>query len=58
MTEIEASKEVVSAVTSVASAPAAAAKKLTDRQLDKVVKQIEFYFSDSNLPRDACVSIL
>ena len=27
--------------------------KLTDEQVDKIVKQVEFYFSDANLPTDA-----
>lgn len=39
-----------------AAKPAAAKKgKLTDRQTKNALAQIEFYFSDSNLPRDACV---
>jgi La-related protein 7 len=28
-------------------------KPLTDEQVDKIVKQVEFYFSDANLPTDA-----
>ena len=30
-----------------------APKPLTDEQVDKIVKQVEFYFSDANLPTDA-----
>ena len=39
-----------------AAKPAAAKKgRLTERQTKNALAQIEFYFSDSNLPRDACV---
>lgn len=39
-------------------APAAAAPKepLTELQRERARKQIEFYFSDSNLPRDKCAA--
>ena len=37
--------------------PVAAYKPLDAAVKEKVLKQLEFYFSDSNLPRDKCAPI-